>query len=123
MDNILSEVLIHAVQHKLFYGNDALNASYKFNIEFEAHLFIDIAFALQYEYFTLNGSHTYASCENIKFGEAINNLLNSTINNGGFSSAQISLYEAAARLWTPSSYSGSYVSSFPPKVLLDYFKK
>lgn len=121
---ILREELIHAVQHNIIYGTDAENVRYKFNLELEAHLVPDIAYALKYGSFIFNGSHIKAASNlNDNFTDAINALMNSIIQNKGFSESQFELYSRVAKNWYPKSYKGEYIESLPPKLLYKLFKK
>lgn len=119
--SILREELIHAAQHST-YGIDVFNPNNKFNIEFEAHLFTDIAMSLPYDRFYVYSSHIFnSSCKNETFRNAIENLMSSIINSGGFFTNQLPLYEVAAKSWNPPSYTGSYTKNLPPKLLYDIF--
>ncbi len=124
IDTTLREELIHAIQHEHFYGSDMLNSLYNFNVELEAHLFIDIANALEYKEFYYQGSHTRTAFGgSSEFFEAITSLMNSIIYEERFSSQQKDLYDEVARTWEPKSYFGKYVESFTPGTLYHYFNK
>ncbi|WP_294587966.1 hypothetical protein [uncultured Bacteroides sp.] len=120
----LREELVHAVQHNIVYGADAEKLVNKFNLELEAHLFPDMAYAIIYGTFTLNGSHiNTASYPSNSFTNTLNALMNSIIQNKGFSESQFFLYKELAKNWKPKSYGGSYLESLPPKFLYEIFKK
>ncbi|RGN37221.1 hypothetical protein [Bacteroides oleiciplenus] len=124
-DNIdagaLREEMVHALQYNSFYHDNMKNLTYKFNIELEAHIFVDAALTLMNNKFYSIESNT------IGFGgtEALKNsvvaLMNSILEDGSFSDKQLPLYQEVAKNW--NQYSGSYINSFPPKALYQYIKK
>ena len=61
----------------------------------------------------------YGGTESLKGAMEI--LMNSILNKGGFSKEQLPLYREVANNWY--QYSGTYTESFPPKVLYQYIKK
>ena len=93
----------------------------KFNIELEAHIFVDAALTLLNNKFFKSGSNTigYGGTESLK--EAVVALMNSILDRGGFSNEQLPLYREVANNWY--QYSGTYTESFPPKTLYQYIKK
>ncbi len=117
----LREELVHALQYNLFYREDMEKPANKFNIELEAHIFVDAALTLLNNNFLKSGSNTigYSGSESLKGAMEI--LMNSILNKGGFSNEQLPLYREVANNWY--QYSGTYTESFPPKTLYQYIKK
>ena len=119
---IVREELFHALQHNT-YGKDAENPANKFTMEFEAHAFPDIANALSMGEFSEQGSNLYSTDPSQEFRDAVSNLMNSILENKCFDDEQYMLYEKAAELWSPSTYTGSFDSSIQPQLLYNLFKK
>ncbi|WP_303207157.1 hypothetical protein [Bacteroides oleiciplenus] len=116
----LREELVHALQYNLFYHEDMEKPANKFNIELEAHIFVDAALTLLNNKFYEIDSNTigYGGTESLK--DAVIALMNSILSTGDFSNEQLPLYREVANNWY--QYSGIYAESFPPKALYQYIK-
>lgn len=117
----LREELVHALQSNDIYTKEEMgNHSNKFNIEWEAHIFVDAAIVLQDgKYYLGNYNTIFGGTAELKGMHR--SLMNSILQDGGFTDKHMDLYKQAAKHWT--QYSGEYVNEFNPRALFKYIKK
>lgn len=120
-DRSLREEFVHALQYNSIYKPDQMNVTNKFNIELEAHIFVDAAIALNNNYFYKGDSNTIGLGGTEALRDAVTTLMNSILDYGGFTSNQLPLYKEVAKNW--NQYPGSYIETFPPEALGQYIKK
>lgn len=117
----LREELVHALQHNIVYTKQEMgDKNYKFNIEWEAHIFVDAAIVLQDGKYYL-GNYNTLSGGTDQFKMMHKSLMNAILQEGKFSDKHIPLYEQTSKNW--KQYSGEYVGNLPPKCLFEYIKK
>lgn len=117
----LSEELIHAVQHNIYYKS-SMNNKYK-NYEFEAKVFHDLAYAIAAFYDNLDVGYVYTANmtnTNPEFAENYEDWISSWAIKGYLSPSAYSEYNRFCQLW--NGYEGEYVS-MTPKLIEAYFRK
>jgi len=115
----LSEELIHAVQHQMYYG-DNMNPAYK-NYEFEAKAFYDIAQTIAGGFFTLGPLGLNQSDE---FSRKYDEWLEGIGERKCFMSTDVPMFQELCRMWTPSEgYTNRFLTNYRPQVLLNFLRK
>lgn len=117
----LREELVHALQSNTIYTKEEMgNSGYKFNIEWEAHIFVDAAIVLHDgKYYQGNYNTVFGGTPELK--DMHRNLMNAILQEGRFTDKHMDLYKQAAANW--AQYTGKYVSGFKPRTLFVYIKK
>ena len=115
----LREELVHGLQYNVLYTSKEMG-KYGFNIEWEAHIFVDVAITLHDgKYLRGNYNTLFGGTKQLK--DMHRNLLNKILQEGRFTNKHVPLYKQASENWC--QYEGRYVESFPPKGLFQYIKK
>lgn len=119
----LSEELLHAAQHRLYYKN-VMSAQYK-DYEFEVKCFNDIShwIGIVYDglpYIASTYYATFSDTNPIFFGN-YKKFIDSISVLGYFPRSMVPMFNELADEW--NGYSGSHLTSFTPKMLLDMFGK
>lgn len=118
--SILTEELIHAVQYNLVYTKTEINdAKNRICIEFEAHIFDDVANFFYKDKFFWQDSKACSNATNT-FKKQYIELINEIKRNRQFDNKSIPLFYQAISEWGQYGYNEN--NSFTPKALIKYIK-
>lgn len=122
----LSEEIIHAIQHQVYYG-DKMNAAYK-NYEFEAKVFHDFTYAKATLYDNLDLYFAFLltmTSSDVAFNKKYVNWIKEWGAKGYLPPSEYlnasATYNEFCKQW--KGYSGDYLNGFIPRLLEAFFRK
>lgn len=110
----LAEEFVHAVQNN-YYGSLSMDATLK-NCEYEAKIFTDLSYAFQGGMY----AHVGSMGMDQEFMNEYSDWILMIVDRGAFLSSDRSQFDYFCQRWT--IYSGTYKSTFAPRLLVDYFR-